>query len=66
MPVLPSLAFNGLMLRVGESYTFRYMSASFYDKLRISNFPIVKSQLTFTCSKSTIETVENGVRYVQS
>ena len=25
-----------------------------------------KSQLTFTCSKSTIETPEKGVKYVQS
>ena len=24
------------------------------------------SQLTFTCSKSTIETVEKGVKYVQN
>ena len=24
------------------------------------------TQLTFTCSKSTIETVEEGVKYVQS
>ena len=26
----------------------------------------VASQLTFTCSKSTIETLEKGVKYVQS
>ena len=25
-----------------------------------------QSQLTFTCSKSTIETIEKGVKYVQS
>ena len=24
------------------------------------------TQLTFTCSKSTIETIEKGVKYVQS
>ena len=24
------------------------------------------TQLTFTCSKSTIETLEKGVRYIQS
>ena len=27
---------------------------------------IVLTQLTFTCSKSTIETLEKGVKYVQS
>ena len=26
----------------------------------------IPTHLTFTCSKSTIETVEKGVRYVQS
>ena len=26
----------------------------------------VSSQLTFTCSKSTKETIEKGVKYVQS
>ena len=46
---------------------YKFMSTSFYDKLRtLSNIPIVKSELTFSCSKSTIETQENGVKYVQS
>ena len=27
---------------------------------------VVSSQLTFTCSKSTIETLEKGIKYVQS
>ena len=26
---------------------------------------LVLAQLTFTCSKSTIETVEKGVKYIQ-
>ena len=31
-------------------------------------FSVLKfaTQLTFTCSKSTIETIEKGVKYVQS
>ena len=40
------------------------------DITRINVFAIITeinpSQLTFTCSKSTIETLENGVKYVQS
>ena len=31
----------------------------------ISSSPVT-TQLTFTCSKSTIETLEKGVKYVQS
>ena len=27
---------------------------------------VISSQLTFTCSKSTIETLEKGLKYVQS
>ena len=32
----------------------------------ISNFLITSTQLTFTCSKSTIKTLEKGLKYVQS
>ena len=31
-----------------------------------SQFKKLSSQLTFTCSKSTIETLEKAVKYVQS
>ena len=34
-----------------------------YSKLTIKN---QNAQLTFTCSRSTVETVEKGVKYVQS
>ena len=30
------------------------------------NYYKADSQLTFTCSKSTVETLEKGVKYVQS
>ena len=30
------------------------------------DFHKLLSQLTFTCSKSTIETLEKGIKYVQS
>ena len=36
-----------------------------FIELRQAQF-IVKAQLTFTCSKSTIKTPEKDVRYVQS
>ena len=29
-------------------------------------FPIAQTQLTFTCSKSTVQTLEKDVKYVQS
>ena len=38
-------------------------------KARSGQFPIamtVKAQLTFTCSNLTIETLEKGVKHVQS
>ena len=31
-----------------------------------STFPVISSQLTFTCSNSTIEALEKGVKYVKS
>ena len=31
----------------------------------ISNVLITSAQLPFTCSKSTIETLEKGVKYIQ-
>ena len=34
--------------------------------LKRSEYVSMLSQLTFTCSKSIIETVEKGVKYVQS
>ena len=34
-----------------------------YPKLKLTNDMKVKFQLTFTCSKSTKETVEKGVKY---
>ena len=38
------------------------------EKLRVHHFTqvIKPSQLTFTCSESTIKTLEKGVKYVQS
>ena len=39
----------------------------FKKLLKFTNFTeILHSQLTFTCSKSTIETLEKGVKYFQS
>ena len=32
----------------------------------LTNFFSINAQLKFTCSKSTIETLEKGVKYVQS
>ena len=34
--------------------------------LKFSNLNILLTQRAFTCSKSTIETLEQGVKYVQS
>ena len=35
-------------------------------KKLLRNIKVHVSQLTFTCSKSTIKTLEKGVKYVQS
>ena len=43
-----------------------YLLLRQYFILRSFTSKIVLTQLTFTCSKSTIETLEKGVRYVQS
>ena len=32
----------------------------------LGSYQLTSSQLTFTCSKSAIEKLENGVKYVQS
>ena len=49
----------------GELIVFDHFVGLALKGLRfIMHQPI--SQLTFTCSKSTIETVEKGVKYVQS
>ena len=37
-----------------------------YCKVAHKTLHVASSQLTFTCSKSTIETLEKGVKYVQS
>ena len=47
---------------------YNYISVSFFT-LSLSSYPpqlYVASQLTFTCSKSTEETLEKGVKYVAS
>ena len=35
-------------------------------KISHNQTTVVSTQLTFNCSKSTIETLEKGVKYVQS
>ena len=37
-----------------------------YEKRHLRRHLLVHSQLTFTCSKSTIETLEKGVKFVPS
>ena len=39
---------------------------TFYLQFHMSYGHQIWPQLTFTCSKSTIETLEKGVKYVQS
>ena len=36
------------------------------ERLRGDSLPFTSTQLTFTCLKSTIETLEKDVKYVQS
>ena len=61
-----------IMLQNGQKYTLKY-AWPFY-KLCMKGFYIAKKskikefkghQLTFTCLKSTTETLEKGVKYVQ-
>ena len=42
------------------------LSTDFWTKAFRSRQKREETQLTFTCSKSTIETLEKGVKYVQS
>ena len=47
----------------------KYFCASFLKRRTLFKWDEVRwdaSQLTFTCSKSTIETLEKGVKYVQT
>ena len=43
----------------------RWMDVAGSKRLKEENF-ILDSQLTHTCSKLTIETLEKGMKYVQS
>ena len=62
-----------------DRYLIYFQQQYFYEKCIstleiIFNFPnnykwennFYKDQLIFTCSKSTIETLEKGVKYIQS
>ena len=54
--LIPRLKFERKFCKWIESFPLGSFSKSFW---------IVDTQLTFTCSKSTLETPENGVKYVQ-
>ena len=43
----------------------RILSENFEWEFWVENFVDVVTQLIFTCSKSPIETLEKGVKYVQ-
>ena len=47
--------------------SFTHMRENLYNnEIKTTLKEKVISQLTFTCSKSTIETLEKGVKFVQS
>ena len=50
------------LLNLCESYEKRGAGILYYQIVGM----YLINQLTFTCSKSTIETLEKGVKYVQS
>ena len=50
---------------VRNDITFTMYEQRRYSILK-TTCSIIACQLTFTCSKSTIETLEKGVKYVQS
>ena len=76
----PEIIFLYLVWLRNKTYLFTYQSTLTDDKLCAGNIdsslytPNVEiiiadknktTQLTFTCSKSTVETLEKGVKYVQ-
>ena len=58
MEILEKMRFFGILEKQQE------LSVKYQQDQRKAKSKI--SQLTFTCSKSTIETLEKGVKYVQS
>ena len=52
-------------MRLGINYLFSHKN-SVIDVIQGSKYTLIHSQLTFTCSKSTRETLEKGVKYGQS
>ena len=49
------------ILRTGQKYSYKTR-----EKVRTQIKPNTSSRSAFTCSKLTIETLEQGVKYVQS
>ena len=49
------------ILRTGQKYSYKTR-----EKVRTQIKPKTSSRSAFTCSKLTIETLEQGVKYVQS
>ena len=65
------LVFENSQIAIQKALLFCYgsffiFSSYFFVSLILSNLQLKHSQLTFTCSKSAIETVEKDVKYVQS
>ena len=57
---------QNLRLRKDNSVTKVFMAELQKDKLNPDFIQLESSQPAFTCSKLTIDTVEQGVKYVQS
>ena len=49
-----------------REFTFCFIQQHVLDSVRRSDVKLYLTQITFTCSKLTIETLEKGVKHVQS
>ena len=63
-----SMKFNKISMSVSTFIIVYIIYAQYLNYVKVSGWhrKNYSSQLTFTCSKSRMETVEKGVKYVQS